>query len=214
MGELMHDALGVGLAATQIGILHRMLVYRAYPDDPLTVLVNPELEWASDELETGRRGMPQPARRPRRGRAPGGCSGTGQGRARPGAADRGGGSGRAGDPARDGPPRRDPDPRPDLPLGAQGGDAGDARGSEVAQRRLGGPGRRALEHRLSRDLGLRRGDTRSPRRRAAHRPSLVITRPDRPVGRGRRLLLAAGGRDGPRASGWPSSSPPRSTIQR
>jgi len=52
MGELMHDALGVGLAATQIGILHRMLVYRAYSDDPLTVLVNPELEWASDELET------------------------------------------------------------------------------------------------------------------------------------------------------------------
>jgi hypothetical protein len=36
MGELMHDALGVGLAATQVGILHRMLVYRAYSDDPLT----------------------------------------------------------------------------------------------------------------------------------------------------------------------------------
>ena len=56
MGELMHDALGVGLAATQIGILHRMLVYRAYSDDPLTVLVNPELEWASDELETAEEG--------------------------------------------------------------------------------------------------------------------------------------------------------------
>ena len=56
MGELMHDALGVGLAATQIGILHRMLVYRAYADDPLTVLVNPELEWSSDELETAEEG--------------------------------------------------------------------------------------------------------------------------------------------------------------
>ena len=45
MGELMHDALGVGLAATQLGVLHRVLVYRAYPEDPLTALVNPVLEW-------------------------------------------------------------------------------------------------------------------------------------------------------------------------
>ena len=28
MGELMNDALGVGLAATQVGVLHRVLVYR------------------------------------------------------------------------------------------------------------------------------------------------------------------------------------------
>jgi peptide deformylase len=51
MGELMHDALGVGLAATQLGILHRVLVYRAHPEDPLTALVNPVLEWTGDELE-------------------------------------------------------------------------------------------------------------------------------------------------------------------
>ncbi len=38
MGRLMHDALGVGLAATQLGVLHRLLVYKAYSDDPLTVL--------------------------------------------------------------------------------------------------------------------------------------------------------------------------------
>ena len=56
MGELMHDALGVGLAATQIGILHRLLVYRAYADDPLGVLVNPELEWQSEELVAGEEG--------------------------------------------------------------------------------------------------------------------------------------------------------------
>ena len=31
MGELMHDALGVGLAATQLGVLHRMLVSRPTP---------------------------------------------------------------------------------------------------------------------------------------------------------------------------------------
>ncbi len=56
MGELMHDALGVGLAATQLGVLHRVLVYKAYVDDPVTALVNPELEWTSEELELGDEG--------------------------------------------------------------------------------------------------------------------------------------------------------------
>ncbi len=56
MGALMHDALGVGLAATQLGILHRVLVYRAYPEDPLTALVNPALEWQSEELESAEEG--------------------------------------------------------------------------------------------------------------------------------------------------------------
>jgi peptide deformylase len=56
MGELMHDALGIGLAATQLGVLHRVLVYRAYPEDPLTALVNPELEWESEEREIAEEG--------------------------------------------------------------------------------------------------------------------------------------------------------------
>ncbi|MHB8235349.1 MAG: peptide deformylase [Solirubrobacteraceae bacterium] len=56
MGELMHDALGVGLAATQLGVLHRVLVYRAYPEDPLTALVNPVIEWRSEELEAAEEG--------------------------------------------------------------------------------------------------------------------------------------------------------------
>ena len=56
MGELMHDALGVGLAATQLGVLHRMLVYKAYVDDELTVLVNPEIEWQSEEREVAEEG--------------------------------------------------------------------------------------------------------------------------------------------------------------
>jgi len=56
MGVLMHDALGVGLAATQLGVLHRVLVYRAYAEDPLTALVNPVIEWRSDELETAMEG--------------------------------------------------------------------------------------------------------------------------------------------------------------
>jgi peptide deformylase len=56
MDELMQAALGVGLAATQVGILHRLLVYRAYPEDPTTALVNPVLEWVSDELEPAEEG--------------------------------------------------------------------------------------------------------------------------------------------------------------
>jgi peptide deformylase len=56
MGELMHDALGIGLAASQLGVLHRVLVYRAYPEDPLTALVNPTLIWQSEELETAEEG--------------------------------------------------------------------------------------------------------------------------------------------------------------
>jgi peptide deformylase len=56
MGELMHDALGVGLAATQVGVLHRLLVYRAYPEDPLAALVNPVLLWRSEELASAEEG--------------------------------------------------------------------------------------------------------------------------------------------------------------
>jgi peptide deformylase len=56
MGELMHDALGIGLAATQLGVLHRMLVYKAYEDDELAVLVNPTVEWTSEELESAEEG--------------------------------------------------------------------------------------------------------------------------------------------------------------
>ncbi len=56
MGELMTDALGIGLAATQVGVMHRVLVYRAYTDDPITALVNPELGWVSEELEAGGEG--------------------------------------------------------------------------------------------------------------------------------------------------------------
>jgi peptide deformylase len=56
MGVLMHDALGVGLAATQLGVLHRVLVFRAYSDDPITALVNPEMTWMSEEKETAEEG--------------------------------------------------------------------------------------------------------------------------------------------------------------
>ena len=51
MGGIMSDALGVGLAAPQLGVSQRLLVYRVGPDAPLIALANPELEWTSDEEE-------------------------------------------------------------------------------------------------------------------------------------------------------------------
>ncbi len=51
MGELMLDALGIGLAATQLGVLNRVLVYRVGAEDPITALVNPVIEWSSEETE-------------------------------------------------------------------------------------------------------------------------------------------------------------------
>src|SRR3954452_16089862 len=51
MGELMNDALGIGLAATQLGVMHRVLVYRVEPEAPVAALVNPVLEWSGTETE-------------------------------------------------------------------------------------------------------------------------------------------------------------------
>jgi peptide deformylase len=50
MTAIMGDALGVGLAATQLGVMHRLLVYRI-GDAPLAVVANPQVEWSSEESE-------------------------------------------------------------------------------------------------------------------------------------------------------------------
>jgi peptide deformylase len=52
MGVLMHDSLGIGLAATQVGVLHRLLVYRVEHDSPINALVNPVIEWSGGDKET------------------------------------------------------------------------------------------------------------------------------------------------------------------
>ena len=52
MAGIMSDSLGVGLAAPQLGISQRLLVYRVGPDAPVIALANPEVEWASEERET------------------------------------------------------------------------------------------------------------------------------------------------------------------
>jgi peptide deformylase len=51
MAGIMGDAFGVGLAAPQLGISQRLLVYRVGPDAPVVALANPEVEWSSDDRE-------------------------------------------------------------------------------------------------------------------------------------------------------------------
>jgi peptide deformylase len=51
MGGLMGDALGIGLAATQLGRLSRLLVYRVEHESPVQALVNPVIEWSGDDKE-------------------------------------------------------------------------------------------------------------------------------------------------------------------
>jgi peptide deformylase len=49
MSAIMRDGMGVGLAATQLGVLRRLLVFQAGPDSPPTGLVNPSVEWLSED---------------------------------------------------------------------------------------------------------------------------------------------------------------------
>jgi peptide deformylase len=61
MGRLMHDSIGIGLAATQVGVAHRLFVYRVEPDSPVQAIVNPEIEWSSrdqDWMEEGCLSLP------------------------------------------------------------------------------------------------------------------------------------------------------------
>ena len=53
MGQLMHDARGVGIAATQVGILQRVFVFQKdKDDDQVLAVVSPVITERSDETET------------------------------------------------------------------------------------------------------------------------------------------------------------------
>src|SRR3954452_9125667 len=56
MYAIMRDGLGVGLAATQLGVLRRLLVFHAGPDGEPSALVNPEVEWLSEETAVAEEG--------------------------------------------------------------------------------------------------------------------------------------------------------------
>ena len=56
MAGIMSDAFGVGLAAPQLGVSQRVLVYRVGQDAPVIALVNPEVEWVAGEEEVAEEG--------------------------------------------------------------------------------------------------------------------------------------------------------------
>ena len=56
MIAIMRDGMGVGLAATQVGVLRRLLVFQATPDGEPTALANPRIEWLSDDVVVAEEG--------------------------------------------------------------------------------------------------------------------------------------------------------------
>ena len=56
MTMLMDEARGVGLAAPQLGVLRRVLVYRTGEDGPVIALVNPRVVTTGEETETSEEG--------------------------------------------------------------------------------------------------------------------------------------------------------------
>jgi peptide deformylase len=56
MTMLMDEARGVGLAAPQLGVLRRVLVYRTAEDETVTALVNPRVVSSGDESESAEEG--------------------------------------------------------------------------------------------------------------------------------------------------------------
>jgi peptide deformylase len=56
MVGIMRDGMGVGLAATQLGILRRVLVFQAGPDSEPTALINPSVEWLSEDAVVAEEG--------------------------------------------------------------------------------------------------------------------------------------------------------------
>ena len=56
MIAIMRDGMGVGLAATQVGVLRRVVVFQAGSDSEPTGLVNPTIEWLSGETVVAEEG--------------------------------------------------------------------------------------------------------------------------------------------------------------
>jgi peptide deformylase len=56
MTLLMDEARGVGLAAPQLGVLRRILVYRKADEEPVVALVNPRIVSTGEEVEAADEG--------------------------------------------------------------------------------------------------------------------------------------------------------------
>ena len=56
MVGIMRDGLGIGLAATQLGVMRRLLVFQAGFDASPTAVANPRIEWSSGDLAVAEEG--------------------------------------------------------------------------------------------------------------------------------------------------------------
>jgi peptide deformylase len=56
MVAIMRDALGVGLAATQLGVMQRLFVFAAGADATPTAVANPVIEWTSEDTALAEEG--------------------------------------------------------------------------------------------------------------------------------------------------------------
>jgi peptide deformylase len=56
MRDVMQGANGIGLAATQVGIVESVLVYRVEPDSPIVAVINPEIQWRGGETDIAEEG--------------------------------------------------------------------------------------------------------------------------------------------------------------
>ena len=151
MKGLMSEARGVGLAAPQLGILRRVLVYQAGEEEPFVALVNPRVvetggeQVADDEgcLSLGAATVIVEVERPTtivvEATSPEGEAAQGRGRGPRGARD----------PARARPPRRSPHHRPDVSRAAARGSGQAAAAARPRSQRVGAsPGNDC--HRLGR----------------------------------------------------------------
>src|SRR5436305_9304117 len=176
MTALMVDAVGVGLAATQVGILQRLFVFVPGTDGEPAVIANPVITVSGDEVETddegclSLQGVLAPVARgvasPRR-----------QGRQRERCVVRARGIPGPNGAARARPSRRRPDHRSDDARGSAGSD-----GCVAPARR-----HRLVMARIAVAATAPFGADVLERLASRHEVVTVLTRPDAPRGRGRKI---------------------------
>ena len=176
---LMADAAGVGLAGNQVGVLRRLVVMLDARRGRAGRARQPADRRAERRDRRRGRGLPLAAGRARPRRAKRRADGRGARRGRGGAAPRARGARRPRRAARARPPRRRADPRPDDGREpARGARRSCARSRSCA---CASPSPRRLR-------SARTSSSASPR---AHEIAFLLTRPDAPRGRGRKLGAAA-----------------------
>ena len=176
MKLLMVDANGIGLAATQVGVLRRVFVFQPDEDESRSRSSNPEIVERSEETDVADegclsiQGITVPVERSLE------VTIVGQGRERRRRPVRARRLRRALRPARDRPPRRRADDRPH-----------DARSAARGARQAAPAHRPHLVARIAVAATAPFGADVLERLAQQHDVALLLTRPDKPRGRGRKL---------------------------